>query len=240
MKMKSIVTGRNKTTYGSGHQANGSPASAAHNSWSGKLEILPTWRPRAFTLIELLIVVAIIAILAAIAVPNFLEAQVRAKIARGKADMRAFATAMESYRVDNNGYINGQAYTDLSSSGGGAPLQKLTTPIPYMTHLPDRAPFGDGRTNFLAKGYIYFGGPTFFDPVSGLMNTYVSTYHYYHESWLHLDWLIYSIGPTKVQSLNATNPPFETPYDPTNGTVSIGDIVYVSGPGAGAGWHSFK
>ena len=59
----------------------------------------------AFTLIELLIVVAIIAILAAIAVPNFLEAQVRAKVSRVKSDMRAVATALESYHVDNNRYI---------------------------------------------------------------------------------------------------------------------------------------
>ncbi len=57
-----------------------------------------------FTLIELLIVVAIIAILAAIAVPNFLEAQTRAKVSRVKSDMRTVATALESYRVDGNKY----------------------------------------------------------------------------------------------------------------------------------------
>lgn len=57
---------------------------------------------RAFTLIELLIVVAIIAILAAIAVPNFLEAQVRSKVARTVSDMRTIATAIEAYAVDFN------------------------------------------------------------------------------------------------------------------------------------------
>lgn len=68
---------------------------------------------KGFTLIELLIVVAIIAILAAIAVPNFLEAQVRAKVSRAKADIRSLATALESYVVDNNNFP-----PDVTSVGG--------------------------------------------------------------------------------------------------------------------------
>ena len=48
--------------------------------------------------------VRIIAILAAIAVPNFLEAQTRSKVSRIKADMRSLATAIEAYRTDYNSY----------------------------------------------------------------------------------------------------------------------------------------
>ena len=59
---------------------------------------------KGFTLIELLIVVAIIAILAAIAVPNFLEAQTRAKVSRVLSDMRTVNTALETYKIDNNKY----------------------------------------------------------------------------------------------------------------------------------------
>ncbi len=60
---------------------------------------------KAFTLIELLIVVAIIAILAAIAVPNFLEAQTRAKVSRVKSDFRTMATAIETYALDKKRQI---------------------------------------------------------------------------------------------------------------------------------------
>src|SRR5881394_2996609 len=100
---------------------------------------------RGFTLIELLIVVAIIAILAAIAVPNFLEAQTRSKVSRVKADMRTFATAVESYAVDNNRPPREQNTTfygagdQITNQNGtlvnvtGLLPNLLSTPIAYMT-----------------------------------------------------------------------------------------------------------
>lgn len=61
-------------------------------------------RHRGFTLIELLTIVSVIAILAAIAVPNFLEAQVRSKISRARSDMAMISAALESYRLDHGFY----------------------------------------------------------------------------------------------------------------------------------------
>ncbi len=49
----------------------------------------------AFTLIELLIAMAILGILTVIVVPNFLNAQIRTKIARAQADMKAIENALE-------------------------------------------------------------------------------------------------------------------------------------------------
>src|ERR1700726_3510319 len=57
-----------------------------------------------FTLIELLIVIEIIGILAAIAIPNLLNAVQRGKQKRSMSDMRAIATAVEAYAVDLNYY----------------------------------------------------------------------------------------------------------------------------------------
>ena len=83
-----------------------------------------------FTLIELLIVVAIIGILAAIAVPNFLNAQTRAKVARTESDMRAIDQAIRMYQLDNNLYPVRSGWMDERY-------------IPLTTRLPICPPFSD-------------------------------------------------------------------------------------------------
>lgn len=94
-------------------------------------------RKHAFTLIELLIVVAIIGILAAIAVPNFLNAQVRSRIARVLAEQRTLAGALDNYMLDNNGLPPERATSANDYRG----YKYLTTPIAYInTILAD--PFG--------------------------------------------------------------------------------------------------
>ncbi|HBF33542.1 TPA: hypothetical protein DDW35_03155 [Candidatus Sumerlaeota bacterium] len=111
---------------------------------------------RGFTLIELLIVVAIIAILAAIAVPNFMEAQIRSKVSRAMSDQRSLATAIESYTVDNNRPPIGFSEGDSGPAGNlwngwdatepranvdkWANYRYITTPIAYITSIP-RDPF---------------------------------------------------------------------------------------------------
>lgn len=95
---------------------------------------------KGFTLIELLIVVAIIGILAAIAVPNFLNAQIRAKIARVKADQNAYANALQQYMLDQGNRVPNQNR-----------IWRITTPVSYIASLnPDPfAPAVPGRFNFI-------------------------------------------------------------------------------------------
>ncbi len=71
-----------------------------------------------FTLVELLIVVVIIGILAAIAIPKFSKTKEKAYMAAMKSDLRNLVTAEETYFADNTTYTSAQAPMSYTSSAG--------------------------------------------------------------------------------------------------------------------------
>jgi type II secretion system protein G len=190
--------------------------------------------PRAFTLIELLVVVAIIAILAAIAVPNFLEAQVRAKVARAKADISSITTGIEAYRGDNSGYppINTHVVT-----GGYAPELEarhafLTTPVAYLSRIStdpfgDRVELsipqsGDAEHRYRTYDFLTFNDPDALETL--IFRSDLVVLKGFHDN---IRWIVASQGPDGTVGLSTD---VGLAYDPTNGTTSPGDIIR-TGPG---------
>jgi len=225
---------------------------------------------RGFTLIELLIVVAIIAILAAIAIPNFLEAQVRAKVARVRADLRSISTAVEAYCVDTNQYpaqragqysINftlpsGDSNTNAKDRSTFACMQVcsvanahflvLTTPVSYITSIPGD-PFADtrgcnfGYANAIDKGWIMWSyGPDTdeqwqsqldyeFEDSGHPETTSIILEKFWAENTIYnpfitnpLPGLLFFTGKNEDNKTALT-------YDPTNGSVSDGDVWRFAG-----------
>ena len=66
---------------------------------------------KGFTLVEIMIVVAIIALLAAIAIPNLLRARITANESAAQATLRTISTALETYAAANNGLYSAGAET---------------------------------------------------------------------------------------------------------------------------------
>ncbi len=191
-----------------------------------------------FTLIELLIVVAIIGILAAIAVPNFLNAQVRAKVSRTLSDFRSLATALESYYVDNQDYprdFNDQPpgfapnfhNNIVYSQSATTRLISLTSPIAYMSAIP-RDPFTQ-----TTSWYEFFGGERAAEqyPLSIASYMYVSYQGdpappIANKRWKGDAWGMGTVGPDgDYDSGFNTEEGF---YTMSNGTKSQGDIMFFS------------
>ena len=187
---------------------------------------------QGFTFVELVIVATIIGILAAIAIPNFLAAQIRAKVSRTKGEQEMLMIALQSYYVDKGMYpLNTKAGQPSDTD-----LISLTSPTVYITRLPIdlfkgtnipeiqryAQPNKKPLQGYPLKGYGYVNYLQM-SPKKPIMEVPSPEGGY---AWF----VLMSPGPDYTMDYDAsTTPPKVLYYDPTNGTTSKGDI-YVFGP----------
>lgn len=99
-------------------------------------------KEKGFTLVELMIVIIILAILTAIAVPSYLVLRNRARTAAAQSEMKNIATALEMYQADYEAYPLTADYPAVLTSGG------------YMNPVPTTDPWG------VENGYAYVSDGT--------------------------------------------------------------------------------
>ncbi len=98
---------------------------------------------KGFTLVELLVVVVIIGILAAIALPNFIGAQKKAKAAAVKGNMRTIQIASESYATDSGGSYGKNADILPYLPGGTNKIGGTPGTLPQNPVDPTKTALGD-------------------------------------------------------------------------------------------------
>ena len=172
-------------------------------------------RRLAFTLVEVIIVIAVIGILATISVSHFSNARVMAQISRVQEDLETLSKALIMYQTDN-------AAVPLSvdlKSGLITPhfvrLRPLTTPVAYMGALPMDIFRPELPPSYLEKYGWEKTGHYAFDFIGGLDINFFRAH----------SWILSSVGPAVSRPDMSNGYGEEDIYNISNGLYSSGSII---------------
>ena len=223
---------------------------------------------KGITAIELLIIVAIVAVLAMIAVPRLIDSQARAKLSRVKSDLRKGKMALEAFHFDHKWYppdgfwfldpwaprIGDMPWVDAECTPWFTPEEAwdlirnqyklnlwrfdnclfLTTPVAYLSTLP-KDPFMESDAwSWLKGSFLYVNWQDRWkysvaqDPNSQTPIVSPSQGAWDADGVRQPLWILSSMGPDNWTNESHGLPSF-LPYDPSNGTISKGDI-FAAGP----------
>ncbi len=180
-------------------------------------------RRQGFSLRELFVVLVVVSILAAIAIPAYINAQVRTKLVAMKQENRNVHDAISRYQLDNGDYPIGTyespgAMSQSSYPTSVGPEQRnsgyrlivLTTPYPYLNRLPDDP--------FQVENSVYDRKYMYYRPKLG-RHAWMSSRA--TRLW-ETEFETVGAGPDGVLDTDPDGPD----YDPSNGLFSSGDVHY--------------
>jgi len=108
-------------------------------------------RERGFTLIEILTVIVIIGILAAVLAPRFVGRTDEARVAAAKADISAIEVALDAYEADNGNYVTTEQGLDALVNPTNVPPVPLNWKGPYLKKKASKDPWGNAYV-YLSPG----------------------------------------------------------------------------------------
>jgi type IV pilus assembly protein PilA len=120
-----------------------------------------------FTLIELLVVIIIIGILAAIAIPVFLNQRQKGYDAQAKSDARNIATLEETYMTDNNRYNDEAAIANAQTDLGYKKSSNVTAVVVHGVDATGATAAPNSTAGFCVKVTSGSGTPFYYNSVTG-------------------------------------------------------------------------
>lgn len=164
-------------------------------------EISRRGAPHAFTLLELLVVIAVISVLLALLLPVLRTARIKSKVVRVHADLRNLGSAIESYRLDYDAYPYARAYC----AGGGMKVDDYSECPPellscgYLGAFPEDI-FNKGRAyKYISPGLGYANNVLTILPIWVPKKFPSDDGHdvpYFNLKESPVNWAVWSVGPS--------------------------------------------